>query len=171
MWNLLIFNAEHTPCRACRTEISWKGELLSALKVAWTPPFTSSLTQNVSLICLTHSASDSTCLFSSWLVFVRTSLVVQWLIICLPVQGTPVPSLVHEDPTCHGATKPVFPNYWSLCALEPVLWNKRGHCNEKAVRLNCNKEEPLLTATREAPSFSSSNKGPAQPKISKKIFF
>ena len=27
------------------------------------------------------------------------------------------------EPTCH--------NCWSLCALEPVLRNKRGHCNEK----------------------------------------
>ena len=42
-----------------------------------------------------------------------TSLVVQWLRILLPVQGTRVQSLVWEDPTCHGATKPVRHNYWS----------------------------------------------------------
>ena len=35
------------------------------------------------------------------------SLVAQWLGICLPVQGTRVRALVQEDPTCHGATKPV----------------------------------------------------------------
>ena len=29
-----------------------------------------------------------------------TSLVIQCLIICLPMQGTQVPSLVREDPTC-----------------------------------------------------------------------
>ena len=40
-----------------------------------------------------------------------TSLVVQWLTICLPVQGTQVRSLVLEDPTCCGATKPVRHNY------------------------------------------------------------
>ena len=34
-----------------------------------------------------------------------TSLVAQWLRICLPMQGTRVPALVQEDPTCHGATK------------------------------------------------------------------
>ncbi|KAJ8787577.1 hypothetical protein J1605_022892 [Eschrichtius robustus] len=40
-----------------------------------------------------------------------TSLVAQWLRIRLPVQGTQVRALVWEDPTCHGATKPVHHNY------------------------------------------------------------
>ena len=40
-----------------------------------------------------------------------TSLVVQWLRIRLPMQGTWVRALVQEDPTCHGATKPVRHNY------------------------------------------------------------
>ena len=48
-----------------------------------------------------------------------TSLVAQWLRICLPMQGTRVRSLVQEDPTCHGATKPMCHNYWA-CALQPV---------------------------------------------------
>ena len=39
------------------------------------------------------------------------SLVAQWLRICLPIQGTPVRTLVREDPTCRGATKPVHHNY------------------------------------------------------------
>ena len=37
----------------------------------------------------------------------RATLVVQWLRICLAMQGTPVQFLVQEDPTCNGATKPV----------------------------------------------------------------
>ena len=41
----------------------------------------------------------------------RTSLVVQWLRICLPMQGTQVQSLVWEDPSCRGATKPVGHSY------------------------------------------------------------
>ena len=41
----------------------------------------------------------------------RTSLVVQWLRIHLPMHGTRVQSLVQEDPTCCGATKPVRHNY------------------------------------------------------------
>ncbi|XP_061053708.1 D-ribitol-5-phosphate cytidylyltransferase isoform X2 [Eubalaena glacialis] len=35
----------------------------------------------------------------------------QWLRIRLPMQGTRVQALVREDPTCHGATKPVRHNY------------------------------------------------------------
>ena len=38
----------------------------------------------------------------------RDSLVVQWIRICLPIQ---VHSLVWEDHTCHGATKPVHHNH------------------------------------------------------------
>ena len=41
----------------------------------------------------------------------RTSLVARWLRTHLPMQGTWVQSLVREDPTCHGATKPVRHNY------------------------------------------------------------
>ena len=37
------------------------------------------------------------------------SLVVQWLRVHLPVQGTQVQSLVWKDPTCHRATKPSVP--------------------------------------------------------------
>ena len=56
---------------------------------------------------------------------------VQWLRICLPMQGTRVRSLVWEDSTCHRATNPVHHNYGSLSALEPVLSNKRSHGPEK----------------------------------------
>ena len=42
-----------------------------------------------------------------------TYMVVQWLIICLPMQKTQVQSLVQENPTCWGATKPVFHNCWA----------------------------------------------------------
>ena len=41
----------------------------------------------------------------------RSSLVVQWLRIRLPMQGTQVGSLIREDPTCHGAAKTVSMNY------------------------------------------------------------
>ena len=36
-----------------------------------------------------------------------TFLVVQWLRVCLPMQGTWACSLVLEDSTCHRATEPV----------------------------------------------------------------
>ena len=44
-------------------------------------------------------------------MFNRTSLVAQWLRICLPMQETRVRALVQEDPTCCVATKPVHHNY------------------------------------------------------------
>ena len=55
---------------------------------------------------------------------------VQWLRIHLPMQGTQVQSQVQEDPTCHGAAKPMHHNYGAY-NLEPVLCNKRSHRNEK----------------------------------------
>ena len=41
----------------------------------------------------------------------RTSLVVQWLGVNLPIQGTQVPFLVQGDPTGQRATKPTCRNY------------------------------------------------------------
>ena len=98
----------------------------------------------------------------------RASLVVQWLRIRLPMQGTRVRALVREDPTCRRATKPVCRNYLACVLeptshnyrahvpqllkpvhLEPVLRNKRGHCNEKPAQRN--EEQPPLAATRESP--------------------
>ena len=75
----------------------------------------------------------------------RISLMVHWLGIHLSVRGTWIRSLVQEDPTCCGATKPVSHkywahslasagcNYWNVHALEPVPCNKRRHRNEKPV--------------------------------------
>ena len=40
----------------------------------------------------------------------QASLVTQWLRIHLPMQGTRVRTLVQEDPTCCGTTKPVHHN-------------------------------------------------------------
>ena len=86
----------------------------------------------------------------------RASLVAQWLGIRLPMQGTRVRALVGEDPTCCGATKLACHNYWALVPqllrptrLEPVLHNKRSHCNEKPTRRN--EEWPLLATAKESP--------------------
>ena len=59
--------------------------------------------------------------------YVRASLVVQWLRIHLTMQGTWVRALVWEDPTCCGATKLVYHNYWA-CTLEPVSHNYWSLC-------------------------------------------
>ena len=60
------------------------------------------------------------------------SLVAQWLRIRLPMQGTRVQSLVREDPTCHGATKPRASQLLSLCsrAREPQLLSPRAATTE-----------------------------------------
>ena len=75
------------------------------------------------------------------------SLVAQWLRICLAMQRTQVPPLVLEDPTCCRVTEPTghlfgctlepIPHtYWSWHALELVLCNERGHCNEKPMHFS-----------------------------------
>ena len=58
--------------------------------------------------------------------FTGTSLVVQWLRICLPMQENWVRSPVREDPTCCGTTKPVHHNYWAQI-LEPESHNYWAH--------------------------------------------
>ena len=42
------------------------------------------------------------------------------------MQETQVQSLVWEDPTIFGATKPMHHNYWA-CDLEPGSCNDRAH--------------------------------------------
>ena len=109
-----------------------------------------------------------------------SSLVEQWIRICLPVQETWVHSLVQEDATCHGAGKAVHRNHWSprvlghanhdcwACVsqlLKPMrprgLCNKRSHHNEKSVRPK--EEESPLPATGGIPPKD--NEDPARPKI------
>ena len=67
-----------------------------------------------------HNKTRYACTFGCLVAFAEivmkyhmggTSLVAQWLRIRLPMQGTWVRALVREDPTCHGATKPVCHNY------------------------------------------------------------
>ena len=72
------------------------------------------------------------------------------------MQGTPVPSLVREEPTRCGAARHGHPNYrgrapWSLCALEAVC---PGACalqrEATAARNPRSREQPLLTTDRES---------------------
>ena len=79
-----------------------------------------------------------------WIIkLLGTYLVVQWLRIRLPMQGTRVWALVLEDPTCRRATKPVRHNYWAhvpqslkpMC-LEPMLHNKRSHSAKESAHHN-----------------------------------
>ena len=102
-------------------------------------------------------------------LFCAASLVVQWLRIRLPMQGTRVRALVQEDPTCRRATKPLRHNYWA-CAPEPTsrnYWSLRASATKEATA----RRSPR-TATKSSPSGSSrqpkhSNEDPTQPKINK----
>ena len=65
------------------------------------------------LICCVSLVAKSASLTLGFLIYnmgIGTSLVVQWLRICLPMQGTQVQALVREDPICRGANKPVRHN-------------------------------------------------------------
>ena len=57
--------------------------------------------------------------------YAGTSVVVQWLRICLPMQGARVRALVREDPTCRRAAKSVSQNYWAHVPqlLSPRTWS------------------------------------------------
>ena len=71
------------------------------------PPSFSSLGGYTHLYLLIGDEANN----SATLREIGASLVAQWLRICLLMQGTWVRALVWEDPTCHGATKPVSHNY------------------------------------------------------------
>ena len=50
----------------------------------------------------------------------RSSFMVKWLRIHLPMKATRVPSLIQEDPTCCGATEPRHPKAHALQQEKPV---------------------------------------------------
>ena len=91
----------------------------------------------------------------------ETPLVVQWLRICLPMQGSRVQSLVQKDPTCLRAAKPMSHGAW---ALEPVLWNKRRHHSEKPEHCN----QRVAPAHRNWRKSTCSNEDSVQQKEKKK---
>ena len=90
-----------------------------------------------------------------------TSPVVQWLRICLPVQGTWVQSLVQKEPTCRGSNQA----YAGSQLLSLHTWSPYSSAREATAMRHLHtltREYPLLAATREKPACS--NKDPAQPK-------
>ena len=86
-------------------------------------------------------------------------LVAQWIRIHLPRQETQVWSLIREDPTCRGASKPANHNY-GVCSLEPgrhsfcapVLQSPWSTREASRMRSPCSAEQSrpgsLLTAAR-----------------------
>ena len=91
------------------------------------------------------------------------SLMAQWLRIRLPMQGTWVQALVQEDPTCHGATKPVHHNYWT-CTLEPMshnYWSLHAESLCSATRENTTMRS-LRTTMKSSPRSPQVEKARAQ---------
>ena len=78
-------------------------------------------TTTVNILVYPPLVSSLRCLYFKMMV-IGTSLVAQWLRICLPMQETRVWSLVWEDPTGCGVIKSVHHNYWA-CALESASHN------------------------------------------------
>ena len=84
----------------------------------------------------------------------RVSLVAQWLRNHLLIQVTWIRALVWEDPTCHGATKPVHHKYWA-CALEPAChktWSPRAYNLCSATREATTMRSPHAPQRRVAPA-------------------
>ena len=77
------------------------------------------------------------------------------------------PYLVHcKEIQCCRATRPVYRNYWSRSALEPVL-RKRNCCREKPAH----HKERAVPARHSWRKLVHSHRDPAQPKINKSIIF
>ena len=77
-----------------------------------------------------------------------SSLVAQWLGICLPMQGTRVRALAWEDPTCRRAARPVSHDYWA-CASGACAPQWRGRDSERPAHRD--EEWPPLAGTAESP--------------------
>ena len=71
----------------------------------------------------------------------RTSLVAQWQRICLPTQGIQARSLVQEDPTCLGASKPMHHDYGARALESPCSATREATTMRS-----------LYTATKGSPS-------------------
>ena len=83
-----------------------------------------------------------------------------------------VRSLAWQDPTSRGATKPLHHNYWAPVPqlLKPTHL-KRVLCNKKATAILHAPELERRPCSPQLEKSPRSNKDPAQPKISKEIFF
>ena len=89
--------------------------------------------------------------------------------------GETVQSLIQEDPTCCGATKPTHYNYLA-CALELGAVTAEAPeavlCNEKPPQGEAREPQlesrPHLLQLERGPH---SSKDPAQPKMDKKLYF
>ena len=85
----------------------------------------------------------------------------QWLRICLAMQRTLVRSPVQEDPTRHGATKPVGHNY-QVCTLEPVSYNYGSPCTWSLCSREATAMRSLCAAVKSSPNLLQPEKAHVQ---------
>ena len=88
-------------------------------------------------------------LFTHLKVKMWTSLVVQWLSPPASV-GTRFQSLIREDSTSLGTTKPMYRKYWSPHALSTCSVSREATTMKSAC--SATREWPLLSTTRKSPS-------------------
>ena len=89
---------------------SWDGDNPALVETLFLFGFTSSVTMGWSIF-LYYLISKIEKYGKDLRPWARPSLEVQWLRLHLAMQGTWVQTLVQEDSTCHGATKPTSHNY------------------------------------------------------------
>jgi len=92
---------------------------------------------------------------------IQNMTAVQWLRTCLPIWEIRVQSLVWEDSTHGGATKPTCCNYWSPSTQNPCSATREATAMRSLS--TATREQPALPETRE--KSTGSNKDSAQPRI------
>ena len=75
------------------------------------------------------------------------------------MQGTRVRALVWEDPTCHGATKPLRHNYWARTPTAHALQHEKPPQEEAHAP-----QRRVAPAHRNQRKPKRSNEDPTQPK-------
>ena len=88
---------------------------------------------------------------------------VQWLRICLPMQGTWLQSLARLDFTGHGATKPVCHNCWACTLQNPGAATTEAHTprSQGFTGENTTMRSPHAT-TKRSPYLPQLEKAPTQ---------
>ena len=103
-------------------------------------------------------------------VIIQASLVAHQWRIHLPVQETPVESLVWEDPTCCRATKSTHHSYWAYAPQLLKLTCPRVRAPQQEKSPQWEASEPQLKSSPCSPQLQKSlcsSEDPAQPKIKK----
>ena len=95
--------------------------------------------------------------------YLGASLVVQWLRICLPTQGTWVRSLVRGGFHILWSNQAPVPQLLSPPTVEPMLCNKGSH----AMRSPCTTTKRIVPTSCNYRKLVCSNKDSAQPKKNK----